>query len=343
MWMRGGTSKGGFFLASDLPSDEKARNDLLLNIMGSPDSRQIDGMGGADPLTSKVAIVQPSDREGVDVEYLFLQVLVDKAEVFDGQNCGNMLAGVGPFAIERGLVAAKADETDVTIFQKNSEQIAVATVQTPQSIVTYRGTATIDGAPGSAAPVLLEFSETAGSTCGALLPTGRVTDHVNGVDVTLIDNGMPSVIINAASLGISGAEDCSALMDNQTLRNQLEALRMACGSLMNLGDVSAKTVPKMVMVSAPQHGGAITTRSFIPHKCHMAIGVLGAVSVATACLLKGSVAQPLAAYTEGEKISLAIEHPSGELSVVATMAKEEVKAAAVLRTANKLMDGRVFA
>jgi len=254
-----------------------------------------------------------------------------------------MLAGVGPFAIERGLVDALAGETKVTIFQKNSEQIAVATIQTPNAKVSYRGNATIDGVPASAAPVWLEFRDTAGSSCGALNPTGNVADQVNGVDVTLIDNGMPTVLLKAADMGITGSESPTELMDNTKLCGQLESLRLACGHLMNLDDVSAKTVPKMVLVSAPRQGGAITTRSFIPHKCHTAIGVLGALSVATACLQEGSVVHPLASRVDGSQKTLSIEHPSGELSVAITMAGEEVVAAAVLRTANKLMDGCVFA
>ena len=207
MWMRGGTSKGGFILKDDLPADIAARDAFLLGVMGSPDPRQIDGMGGADPLTSKVAVVSKSTRDGVDVDYLFLQVFVDHAIVTDAQNCGNILAGIGPFAIERGLVHATGDETSVTIFMENTRQIAVATVQTPGGIVTYEGTAEIDGVPGHHAPIPLEFWDTAGSSCGALLPTGNAVDVVNGVPVTLIDNGMPCVVIKAADVGITGYED----------------------------------------------------------------------------------------------------------------------------------------
>ena len=342
MWMRGGTSKGGYFLASDLPGDAAERDAVLLGVMGSPDPRQIDGMGGADPLTSKAAIVKPSDRPGVDVEYLFLQVFVDRPVVTDSQNCGNILAGVGPFAIERGLVAVTGEETTVRIFMENTGQVAVARVRTPGGVVDYRGTARIDGVPGTAAPVSIEFRDTAGSSCGALFPTGNVRDEVAGTTVTLIDNGMPCVVLNAADLGVSGTETAAELEANGALRARLEAIRLAAGPLMNLGDVTDKSVPKMTMVSPARSGGAISTRSFIPHRCHKSIGVLGAVSVATACLTEGTVAHAMATFLKGNPATLSIEHPTGEMSVVGHLEDGAVTRAEVLRTARKLMDGVVF-
>ncbi|MCV2882294.1 4-oxalomesaconate tautomerase [Actibacterium sp. XHP0104] len=344
MWMRGGTSKGGYFLAGDLPGDVAARDAFLLRAMGSPDLRQIDGMGGGDPLTSKVAVVRKSAREGVDVDYLFLQVFVDRPLVTDAQNCGNILAGVGPFAIERGLVAPRGDVTPVVIYMENTGQVAEARVATPGGVVSYVGNARIDGVPGSAAPVPIEFRDTAGSSCGALLPTGNVVDVVEGIEVTMIDNGMPCVVMRAADVGISGGESPEELEAIADLRARLEAIRLACGPLMNLGDVREKSVPKMVMVSAPRAGGAISTRTFIPHRCHKTIGVLGAVSVATACLLKGSAAYDLAVRGKGAERALPIEHPTGEMTVVAGLDEVGVvRSAAILRTARKLMDGEVFA
>jgi len=344
MWMRGGTSKGGYFQKDDLPTDMAARDAALLGIMGSPDIRQIDGMGGADPLTSKVAVVSGSNRPGVDVDYLFLQVFVDQPIVTDAQNCGNILAGVGPFAIERGLVAARDGTTPVTIFMENTGQVAVVEVQTPGGRVSYKGNAGIDGVPGNAAPVPIEFKDTAGSSCGALLPSGNVVDTVEGVEITMIDNGMPCVVMRAADMGISGEETPEMLEANEALRLKLEAIRLACGPLMNLGDVTEKSVPKMTMVSAPREGGAISTRTFIPHRCHKTIGVLGAVSVATACLLEGSTAFDLAIRGDGTMRNLAVEHPTGEMTVVAKLgATGDVDSAAILRTARKLMDGEVFA
>ncbi|TCV70067.1 4-oxalomesaconate tautomerase [Neorhizobium sp. R1-B] len=339
MWMRGGTSKGGYFLAEDLPAD---RDSFLLRAMGSPDSRQIDGMGGAHPLTSKVAVVQKSEREGVDVDYLFLQVFVDQPIVTDAQNCGNILAGIGPFAIERGLVPVKGEKTEVSIFMENTGQIAIATIETPGGRVTYKGEARIDGVPGTSAPVPIVFADTAGSSCGALLPTGNAVDGIEGVACTLIDNGMPCVVMRADVLGIKGDEDPKELEANQELRARLEAIRLKAGPMMNLGDVTKKSVPKMTMVSAPTAGGAISTRTFIPHTCHDAIGVLGAVSVATACLLPEGPASELAVIPDGDEKLLSIEHPTGEMSVIATMRDGEVHRAAVLRTARKLFDGVVF-
>ncbi|MEC7760835.1 MAG: 4-oxalomesaconate tautomerase [Pseudomonadota bacterium] len=343
MWMRGGTSKGGYFLAEDLPADEAARDAFLLRVMGSPDVRQIDGMGGTDPLTSKVAVVKRSEREGVDVDYLFLQVFVDQPIVTDKQNCGNMLAGVGPFAIERGLIPATGDETKVSIYMENTGQVAVADVKTLGGVVTYAGEASIDGVPGTAAPIPLEFKDTAGSSCGALLPTGNAVDTVEGVEVTMIDNGMPVVVMRGEDMGITGDESPEELEANEALRAKLEAIRLACGPMMNLGDVKEKSVPKMTMVTAPKAGGAVNTRTFIPHRCHKTIGVLGAVSVATACLLDGSPAQALAETGEGAERSLSIEHPTGEMTVIAKLdAGGTPVSAAILRTARKLMDGEVF-
>lgn len=344
MWMRGGTSKGGYFLAQDLPADDAGRDAFLLRVMGSPDPRQIDGMGGADPLTSKVAVVKPSVREGVDVDYLFLQVFVDQAIVSDAQNCGNILAGVGPLAIERGLVPAQDGETRVAIYMENTGQVAIATVQTPGGVLCYDGDARIDGVPGSAAPIQLEFKDIAGSSCGALLPTGNPVDEVDGVRVTLIDNGMPCVVMKACDVGITGYEDREALDGNDVLKARIEAIRLAVGERMNLGDVTKASVPKMMLVAPPRHGGAVTVRSFIPHRAHASVGVLGAVSVATACLIEGSPAAEVAVIPGGARKTLSVEHPTGETSCVVHVGEGgAVVSAAMLRTARKLMDGEIFA
>lgn len=344
MWMRGGTSKGGYFLARDLPADPAARDAFLLRVMGSPDPRQIDGMGGADPLTSKVAVVSRSEREGVDIDYLFLQVFVDQAIVTDAQNCGNILAGVGPFAIERGLVKATGGETTVSIFMVNTGQIAVATIQTPGGAVAYSGEARIDGVPGTAAPVPLEFRDTAGSSCGALLPTGNAVDVVNGVRVTLIDNGMPCVVVKAEDVGATGYETREELDADEALKARIEAIRLIAGPMMNLGDVAEKSVPKMMLVAPPRDGGAVTVRSFIPRRAHASIGVLGAVSVATACLIDGAPAAEVAAVPDGGRKILSVEHPTGETTCVMELDEAgAVVGAAMLRTARKLMDGIVFA
>ncbi|MCD0244595.1 4-oxalomesaconate tautomerase [Xanthomonas melonis] len=343
MWMRGGTSKGGFFLAEDLPGDAAARDGFLLRAYGSPDLRQIDGMGGGDPLTSKVAVVSRSARADADVDYLFLQVAVDKAQVSDAQNCGNLLAGVGPFALERGLLPARDGSTEVRIFMRNTSTLATASVQTPGGRVRYDGDTRIDGVPGTAAPVALAFADIAGSSCGALLPTGRAVDVLDGVPLTLIDNGMPCVVLRASDMGISGYEDRATLDADEPLKARLESIRLQAGPLMRLGNVGTATVPKMMLVAAPRNGGAISVRSFIPHRCHASIGVLGAVSVATACLLPDSPAHALAQLPGGSTQQLEVEHPSGASGcIIECDASGAVVRAAVVRTARKLFDGELF-
>ncbi|USG62231.1 4-oxalomesaconate tautomerase [Sneathiella marina] len=344
MWMRGGTSKGGYFLESDLPEHPGERDNFLMGIMGSPDPRQIDGMGGADPLTSKIAIVKPSSNPNADVDYLFLQIAVDLPQVSSAQNCGNLLAGVGPFAIERGLVPAAKGTTEIRIFMENTGQTAVVKINTPDGSVNYKGKAEIDGVPGNAAAIPITFTDTAGSSCGALLPSGNIIDTIDDVEVTLIDNGMPSVILRACDMGVSGNESREELDANTALKQRLENIRLQVGPIMKLGDVANKTVPKMCMVSAPKHGGAISTRTFIPHRCHASIGVLGAVTVATACAMNGSVATDLAIIPPGPNKELEIEHPIGRTAVMLDMNDDgNIDSAAIIRTARKLFDGTVYA
>ena len=345
-WMRGGTSKGAYFLARDLPAAGAERDALLLSVMGSPDPRQIDGIGGADPLTSKVAVVSASARPDADIDYLFLQIFVDRAVVTDRQNCGNILSGVAQFAVEKGLVRAADDRTEVAVHMVNSDQVAGVTIETPGGAVTYEGNARIDGVPGTAAPVLQNFPQAAGSTCGALLPTGNAVDAIDGVEVTCIDNGMPLVVLRAADMGIGGYESREELDANATLKERLESIRLRVGPRMNLGDVRDRSVPKMTLVAPPRAGGVIATRTFIPHRCHASIGVLGAVSVATACVLPGSTAHALARVPDGVEKLVSVEHPSGETSVMMNVSVEggvpRVSKAAVLRTARKLFEGQVF-
>ncbi|RKS24905.1 4-oxalomesaconate tautomerase [Pseudomonas sp. WPR_5_2] len=340
--MRGGTSKGAYFLARDLPEEPVLRDRVLLAVMGSPDARQIDGLGGGDSLTSKVAIIQPSARADADVDYLFAQVLVDEPRVDYGQNCGNILAGVGPFAIERGLVAATGDVTPVRIFMENTGQIAIAHVPTPDGTVSYGGQARIDGVPGCGAPLVVEFEDIAGSSCGALLPTGNAVDVFDGVEVTCVDNGMPVVLVSAEDLGLSGYEPPEQLDADAPLKARLESIRLQAGPRMNLGDVSQRNVPKMCLIAPAQVGGTLSTRTFIPHRCHTSIGVFGAVSVAVACLIEGSVAAVLACVVEGDNKQLSIEHPTGEFTVELRLGNGRLTSCGLLRTARLLLDGGVF-
>lgn len=342
LWMRGGTSKGAYFLARDLPGNRKDIDALMLRIMGSPDARQIDGIGGADPLTSKVAILSPSSSAEADVDYLFLQVFVDEARVSDAQGCGNILAGVGPAAIERALVRASEGETAVRIRMVNTGEIAEARVATPGARVSYEGTTTIDGVPGHHAPVPLMFRRLAGSmTGGVMLPTGRTVDVIDGVACTLIDNGMPIVVMAAGALGHTGHEARATLDSDDRLKARLEAIRLQAGAMMGFLDVAEKSVPKMTLVAPPRDGGVIATRSFIPHRCHASIGVFAAISVATAATLPEGPAADCAALPADDRF--AVEHPSGATEVRITRdAAGKVIAAGTVRTARKLFDGLVF-
>ncbi|WP_243719147.1 4-oxalomesaconate tautomerase [Actinomadura sp. 7K534] len=341
MLMRGGTSKGAYFLAGDLPSDPGERDDLLLRAMGSPDPRQIDGIGGAHPLTSKVAVVSRSAGPDADVDYLFLQLGVAEPTVSDRQNCGNLLAGVGPFAVERGLVEAGGERTSVRIRMVNSGGVATATFPTPGGAVAYDGDTAISGVPGTAAPIALDFAETEGSACGALLPTGRLRDLIDGVEVTCVDNGMPVVVAAAADLGATGYESPEELGALPGLGDRVQELRLRAGELMGLGDVTTASVPKTTLVAPPRDGGTICTRTFIPVRVHTSIGVLGAVSVGTAVLLDGAVGHDLAELPP-PGAPLSIEHPAGRLDVAVELDGAAVRRAGVVRTARRLFDGTVF-
>ena len=342
MLMRGGTSKGAFFLASDLPADPAIRDDLLLRIMGSPDARQIDGIGGAHPLTSKVAIVSPSTAEGFDVDYLFLQVGVDTATVADAQTCGNLLAGIGPFAVERGIVPATGARTTVRIRLLNTGDAATAVFATAGGRPDYDGDVAIDGVPGTASAIELEVG---GGPDKALLPTGNPADDLDGVSATLIDNGMPVVLLRADQLGVDGSESPAALEADAGLAARIDRIRLAAGPLMGLGDVSAQTVPKVILLAPPRAGGAISTRAFIPTRVHTAIGVLMAASVAAALRIPGAVGSDLAGSLDDE--ATAIEHPSGTFASRVRVTRDPSgtwrATSFSLRTARKLFDGTVFA
>lgn len=342
MQFRGGSSKGLYFLADDLPSDPAERDQVILSAVGR-DARQIDGLGGAHPLTSKVAVVSRSTHPDADVDFLFVQVVVGEDRVDTTPNCGNILAGVGPFAIEAGLIPVQGDTTTVRVYMLNSENLCELTIQTLNGKVTYEGSAKIDGAPGTSTPVICNYLDVAGSICGSLLPTGNTQDVIDGVPVTCIDNGMPVVVINAHDLGKTGYETCAELSNDKAFRTKLEAIRLKVGPMMNLGDVTKKVVPKMTLIAPPQNGGHVSTRTFIPHTCHDAIGVLGAVSVATACILPNSVAQGVAVIPEGNPKNLSVEHPSGEFSVELLQdTNGNVIKSGLLRTARLLSRGDVY-
>jgi 4-oxalomesaconate tautomerase len=347
--MRGGTSRGPFFKASDLPGDIAGRDAVLLAAMGSPDRRQIDGLGGAHPLTSKVGIVSRSGTPGVDVDFLFAQVSVAEPSVDTTPNCGNMLAAVVPFALETGLLAPRGDTSTFRVLTLNTGMQCDIAVQTPGGYVAYDGEARIDGVPGTAAPISINFLDTAGSVCDGLLPTGRALDTVElegvgSLEITCIDNGMPMVLIRAGDLNRTGYESVAELNADKELKQRLEALRLKAAVLMGLGDVSSKPLPKMCLLAAPRDGGSVCTRCFIPHVCHETIGVLAAVTVATACVMDDSVAAGIARVPDGAEKKISVEHPTGEFSVELALDPADphkVIRAALLRTARLLMRGEV--
>lgn len=344
VFMRGGTSKGLFIRADDLPASPKLRDQVLLAAMGSPDIRQIDGLGGAHPLTSKVAILSKPTRDDADIDYLFLQVSVDKAEVSSAQNCGNMLAGVGPWAIENGWVSPQDTSTPVRIHMLNTGGMAVAHVPTIDGTIVSSGDTKISGVPGQAAGIAIDFLDITGSNTGALFPTGSRTDISNGIELTCIDNGMPVILMRAADLGVTGYEPPNELETNKALKTKIECIRLEMAPKMNLGDVRDQTVPKMSLLAPAQYGGLVMTRTFIPHRVHQAIGVLGAVSVATGCLIEGTVGAEIRSPAMNSQSTdrYSIEHPTGQFEVDLQLDGETVLKSALVRTARKLMSGDVF-
>ena len=343
--MRGGTSRGPFFLASDLPGDPQLRDEVLLAVMGSPHDYQVDGIGGANPLTSKVAIISKSRHAGVDVDYLFAQVLINEKLVDTKPNCGNMLVAVGPFAIESGLVPAGHPETTVRIFNVNTQARVDSIVQTPNGKVTYAGDAAIDGVPGTAAPIKLNFKSAVGAVTGKLLPTGRPLDVIDGVDVSCVDMAMPMVLIPAEQLGKTGHESADELDADKTLFTRMEAIRRKAGEMMGMGDVSRMVVPKVGLLAAPRQGGTITSRYFVPYSCHRAHAVTGTVCVASACAIPGTVAARLTALPPAPQGVIRIEHPSGMIAIDLDVELDQqppvIRRAALIRTARRIFDGHV--
>ncbi|MBK4216843.1 4-oxalomesaconate tautomerase [Paracoccus caeni] len=339
--MRGGTSKGPFFLATDLPADPVERDRLLLSVMGSGHPLQIDGIGGGNPVTSKVAIIGPGTVPGADVDYLFAQVRVDQNLVDTSPNCGNMLAAVAPFAIEAGLVVPTGERTRVRIHNVNTSKMIEAVLNTPNGKVCYLGEARIDGVPGNAAPISLSFLDAAGARTGKLMPTGRPVDRIDGIDVTCIDCAMPMIILAAADMGVTGTETVAALNGNAEMLARLEALRRKAGAAMGMGDVSGLVIPKPVLFSAPHHGGNFAVRYFMPHECHPSLATTGAVGIATAAITPGTV---LARQfgTPALPAIIGIEHPGGQLSVDIEERDGQI-VAGIIRTARRLFEGHVLA
>ena len=345
MIIRGGSSKGIYFKKKDLPEDTSFRDQIILSIVGR-DLRQIDGLGGANPLTSKVAIISESIKEDCDVDFLFIQVVVGENRVDSSPNCGNILAGVGTFAIESNMITVIDNETTIRVNMINSNNICELIMQTPNGRLSYEGDTKIDGVPGTSAPIICNYMDIAGSKCGSLFPTGNKKDVIDGVNITCIDNGMPVVLINANELDITGYESCEELTNNKKLRDKIESIRLKIGPLMNLGDVTNKVIPKMTIISQSKTGRNINTRTFIPHNCHSSIGVLGAVSVASACLYSECVTSNVCNIKYTPIINVRVEHPSGEFLVELSTDKINnelnIKKAGILRTARLISKGEAY-
>lgn len=342
---RGGTSKGPLILGSDLPADRGTLDRVLLAAMGSPHERQIDGIGGAETLTSKIAVVSKSARPGIDVDYLFVQVNPESDLVDYSSNCGNMLSAVGPFAIEMGLVKAQDPETRVSICNINTRSKIEVVLRTPDGEVTYDGDAAIDGVPGTAAPVKQNFAGTVGSKTGKLLPTGKVTEEIDGIEVTCIDVAVPMVIVPASALGKTGHETKAELDPDSALIAKLEKIRVEAGKRMGLGDCSRLVIPKPVLVAPSRAGGTIASRDFVPFNCHATYSVTGSMALSVACVLEGTVANRLAKLKRRTPEVVRIEHPGGiiEVEVVARQIGDglEVSEASLLRTCRKLFEGQI--
>lgn len=346
--MRGGTSRGPFFKEQDLPADLEARKRVLLSVMGSPHVRQIDGIGGADPVTSKVAIVRKSQRPDADVDYLFTQVWVDRAEVDTSPSCGNILTGVGPFAIDEGLIAAQDGETRVRIFDVNTNSLVEAVVQTPGRRVAYEGDHRIDGVNDAYAPIRLDFKRMVGGKTGSLFPTGQRKEDILGVSVSCVDMAMPVVFVTASQVGVTGYETKVELDTNKDLLARLEAIRLIAGKRMGMGDVTGRVVPKIALVAPPKKGGSVASRYFMPHAVATAYAVTGGVCLATACCVPGTVPYELAAADRNADgpTKIAIEHPQGKMYVDVQITDTgdgvTIEQATLVRHARRLMAGEVY-
>ncbi|MEM7469706.1 MAG: 4-oxalomesaconate tautomerase [Pseudomonadota bacterium] len=346
LFMRGGTSRGPYMNRADLPEDLDQLAEVLIAIVGSGHALNIDGIGGGAAVTTKVAMLSRSDDAWADVDYFFAQVSVEDRLVDFKPTCGNILSGVGPAAIEMGLIAAQDGETPVNIRAVNTGAKVAAVVQTPGGVVNYEGDTQIDGVPGTAAPVALQFMETVGGATGAFLPTGNLVDEIDGIAVTCMDVAMPMVIARADSFGLSGHESASELDDNAAFFEQMEAVRLKAGAMMGMGDVSKSVTPKFGLVAPPNAGGTVATRYFMPWSAHPTMAVTGAQCLASCVLTPGTVASGLGKLPNTRPAPLTLEHASGTIDVLVDYEDTPdgmiIKSAGLVRSARKLAAGEVF-
>jgi len=346
-FMRSGTSRGPYIDLRDLPKDTAERDKVLLKIMGSPDKKQIDGLGGATFVTSKVVLLQPSEREGIDVDYLFAQVVIDQPIVDTTPTCGNMMAGVGPYAIEQGWVKATHPQTSVHVYNFNTDSTIEVIAQTPNGEVNYTdGDLQIHGVPGVGSPIIMNFSNIEGGATGKLFPTGNIRDNIDGVDITVIDIGNLMMLVKATDLGLTGYEVAPFFANNKDFMQRIETTRRKAGLLAGLGDVSDKVLPKIGILAPPREGGTIASRYLTPKTLHPSHAVTGAICIAAASKCKGTVAADIAEATDAAAERILIEHPCGfipvEIEVDTASAEFKVVKAGTLRTARKIMDGFVY-
>ena len=349
VYMRGGTSKGLLFNHNDLPKDKFKLDKYLLAAMGSPDLRQINGIGGATSVTSKVCIISKSKQKNVDIDYLFAQVIVDKAKVDYGPTCGNMLSAVGPFSIEKGFIDAEENETKINIRSVNTGSIIEAVVPTPNKKLKYMGDFEIDGVPGKGAPILLKFKNIVGGATGKMLPTGTPLITVNGIEVTCLDISMPIVMAKASDFGIIGNETSNELNNNLELLNKIEEIRVIAGVQMGLGDVSGKVIPKFALLSKPLNGGTITSRYFTPNTCHETHAATGTNCIASACLISNTIASQISQIEVKKENKVSVEHPLGSIDcfVETSLSTKDNKndfivSCGIYRTSRKIMDGNIY-
>ncbi|MEM1387417.1 MAG: 4-oxalomesaconate tautomerase [Pseudomonadota bacterium] len=346
LFMRGGTSRGPYMLRSDLPEDRETLARVLVAAVGSGHGLNIDGIGGGNAVTTKVAMLSASEDEWADVDYFFAQVGVEDGAVDFKPTCGNILSGVGSAALEMGLLPISGDETVVKIRAVNTGARVAATVQTAGGYVHYQGSAAIDGVPGTAAPVGLQFMDTIGGATGAFLPAGAVTNTFEGVDVTCMDVAMPMVIARAESFGLTGYESVTELNENAAFFTRMEAVRVAAGEAMGIADVAQSVTPKFGLLAPAQHGGTVATRYFMPWKTHPTMAVTGAQCLAACVLTPGTVADGLTGPIQAPPATITLEHPTGVIDVVVDFERDggdiALRSAGLVRTARLLARGELL-
>ncbi len=345
LFMRGGTSRGPYFNRADLPQDLNQLADILIAAVGSGHPLNIDGIGGGNAVTTKVAMLSKSEENWADVDYFFAQVAVEEHLVDFKPTCGNILSGVGPAAIEMGLVQPQGDVTEIKIRAVNTGARVVAQIRTPGGQVDYEGEFAIDGVPGTAAPIELNFMDVAGSNTGAFLPTGNLRDEIDGIEVTCMDVAMPMVIARASDFDLSGTEGREELDDNKDFFTRMEAIRIQAGERMSMGDVTQSVTPKFGLLAPANQGGTIATRYFMPWTTHPTMAVTGSQCLASCALTPGTVADGLLDRPDGSPVTVTLEHPQGLMEVIVDYSLDDgfnLKSAGLVRTARKLASGELF-